>query len=105
EIRELDGLVDGVARLELRNGRIADTDTIGLVTVGSMADALRGDVPGVTFGDHGRHDATGLINSAFVTDGFVIAVEDGAEIARPIELQSVHDGGQSHVRNAVTVGE
>jgi Fe-S cluster assembly protein SufD len=32
-------------------------------------------------------------------------VDDGAEIAGPVELQSLHDGGQVHTRNLVTVGE
>jgi Fe-S cluster assembly protein SufD len=70
-----------------------------------LSDALRADVSGVSLNDHGIHDATGLINSAFVTDGFVINVDDGAKIAKPVELQSLHDGGQVHVRNSVTVGE
>lgn len=101
---DLDGLVAGVSRLVLNNGTIASRASIDGLTATSMADALRADVSGVTLHDHGKHDATGLINSAFVTDGFVLKIEDGAQIDDPVELQSLHDGGQVHTRNLVTVG-
>lgn len=101
---DLDGLVGGTAKLVANNGKIASQESVEGLTVTSMADALRADVSGVTLHDHGPHDATGLINSAFVSDGFIVKVEDGAEIARPVELQSLHDGGQVHTRNLVTVG-
>jgi len=102
---ELERIIEGTARLVLRNGEVAATDPVEGVTVGSMSDALRADVSGVSVYDHGVHDATGLINSAFVTDGFVINVEGGATIAKPVELQTLHDGGQVHTRNSVTIGE
>jgi Fe-S cluster assembly protein SufD len=102
---DLDGLVDGTAKLVLNNGKMAGQESVDGLTATSLADALRADVSGVTLSDHGQYDATGLINSAFVTDGFVIKVDDGAEIAGPVELQSLHDGGQVHTRNLVTVGE
>jgi len=105
EAQDLERIVDGTARLVLRNGQVATMDSVEQLTVGSMSDALRADVSGVSLNDHGIHDATGLINSAFVTDGFVIHVESGAKIAKPVELQSLHDGGQVHVRNSVTIGE
>jgi len=91
-------------RLALSNGRIASEEAVEGLTVSSLADALRADVSGISLSDHGTHDATGLINSAFVSDGFVVKIEDGAEIARPVELQSLHDGGQVHTRNIVAIG-
>ncbi|MCK5749582.1 MAG: Fe-S cluster assembly protein SufD [Oricola sp.] len=105
EAQDPERIVDGAARLVLRNGKVAATESVESLTVRSMSDALRADVSGVTMNDHGVHDATGLINSAFVTDGFVINVESGAKIAKPVELQSLHEGGQVHVRNSVTIGE
>jgi Fe-S cluster assembly protein SufD len=101
---DLDSLVDGTARLALNNGKIANQDSVDGLTVTSLADALRADVSGLTLNDHGKFDATGLINSAFVTDGFIVKVDDDAEIAGPVELQSLHDGGQVHTRNHVTIG-
>jgi len=101
---DLDSLVEDTARLVLNNGKIASQESVDGLTVTSLADALRADVSGVRLNDHGQHDATGLINSAFVTDGFIVKVDDGAEIGHPVELQSLHDGGQVHTRNHVTVG-
>lgn len=105
EAQDLERIVDAAARLVLRNGKVSVTESVEQLTVNSMSDALRADVSGVSMNDHGIHDATGLINSAFVTDGFVINVESGAKIAKPVEMQSLHDGGQVHVRNSVTIGE
>lgn len=101
---DLDGLIEGTSLFVLNNGKIAATGTVEGLSAASLADALRADVSGVKLGDHGKYDATGLINSAFVTDGFVVKVEDGAEIAAPVEFQSLHDGGQVHTRNLLTVG-
>ena len=98
---DLESLVEDTIRLVLNNGAIADEGAAEGLTVASMADALREDG---SLSDHGMYDATGLINSAFVSGGFVVTVEDGAEIAKPVELQSLHDGGQVHTRNIVTIG-
>ena len=97
-------LVGQAARFVLKNGKIASSDDVAGVSVTSMADALRADISGVALNDHGAHDATGLINSAFVTDGFVVTVDEAASVDRPVEMQSLHGGGQVHVRNSVTVG-
>ena len=105
EAQDLERIVDAAARLVLRNGKVSATESVEQLPGNSMSDALRADVSGVSMNDHGIHDATGLINSAFVTDGFVINVESGAKIAKPVEMQSLHDGGQVHVRNSVTIGE
>lgn len=53
----------------------------------------------------GADDAVGAINAAFVADGVSVTVDAGAEIAAPIELQNVHDGGQAHGRLATSVGQ
>jgi Fe-S cluster assembly protein SufD len=102
-VDDLDSLVDSATRFVLKNGKIAEEGSVEGISAGSLASALRADVSGVSLGDHGAHDATGLINAAFVTDGFVITAQEGAEIARPVELQSLHGGGQVHTRNVVTI--
>ncbi|TCD12412.1 Fe-S cluster assembly protein SufD [Oricola cellulosilytica] len=103
-VSEIKTLTKGIPSFVLKNGMIADVASVDGVSVTSMADVLRADISGVKPADHGVHDAVGLINSAFVTDGFVMKVDDGFVAASPIELQSLHDGGQTHTRNAVTVG-
>lgn len=101
---DLDVLVPGAHRFVVKNGKIASTSDVEGLRAQSVADALQADVSGVKLGDHGAHDAVGLINSAFVTDGFAMTVSDGATIEAPIELQSLHAGGQVHTRNSVTFG-
>lgn len=49
-------------------------------------------------------DAIGRINAAFVRDGFVLDIPAGAEIEAPVEIQSIHAGGQVHTRFPVRVG-
>ena len=50
-------------------------------------------------------DAIGRINAAFVRDGFTLDIPADAEIEAPIEIQSIHTGGQVHTRFPVTIGE
>ncbi len=48
------------------------------------------------------------LNTAFMTDGLVIAVADGAEIDRPVELVHIAEGqpaASTSVRHLVTVGK
>lgn len=49
-------------------------------------------------------DAIGRINASFVRDGFVLDIPADAEIEAPIEIQSVHAGGQVHTRFPVRIG-
>ncbi len=49
-------------------------------------------------------DAIGRINAAFVRDGFTLEIPADAEIEAPIEIQSIHTGGQVHTRFPVTIG-
>lgn len=65
------------------------------LTDGSLAPALVA---------YGSDDAIGALNTAFVADGYFVDIEAGAQIEKPIELQNVQAGGQSHVRLPVRVG-
>ena len=53
---------------------------------------------------YGADDAIGAINTAFVADGYFVDIADGAELEKPIELQNLQAGGQTHVRLPVRVG-
>lgn len=63
---------------------------------GSFAPAL--DLQGVD-------DAIGALNTAFVADGVFVDIAAGTELDRPLELQNVQAGGQTHVRLPVRVGD
>ncbi len=62
---------------------------------GSAADALS---------PIGDDDAVGRINSGFVTTGFNIAFEPGAELSKAVELQVLSGAGHLHGRFNVTFG-
>ncbi|MBR2686964.1 MAG: Fe-S cluster assembly protein SufD [Aquamicrobium sp.] len=66
------------------------------LTDGSFAPAL--DL-------YGADDAIGALNTAFVADGVFVDIADGIELEKPIELQNVQAGGQSHIRLPVRIGK
>ena len=100
----LDPLIEGTARFCLINGHLVERADVDGLMVETMADSLRADVGGVSLDVPDADDAIGAINSAFVTDGLRLSVADDTAIAAPIEIQSIHDGGQVHIRHQVTVG-
>ena len=67
----------------------------GMLADGSFAPALD---------RYGTDDAIGALNAAFVADGWFVDVAAGAVVEKPVELQNVQAGGQSHVRLPVRVG-
>ncbi|MGR6430708.1 Fe-S cluster assembly protein SufD [Rhizobium sp. PAMB 3174] len=81
----LDGAIDGVSIKAYSTALASGTAAEGL----SVSDA---------------DDAIGRINGAFVRDGLIVEVSGGADIGEPIELQSVHAGGQVHGRIVATFG-
>ncbi|TIO38545.1 MAG: Fe-S cluster assembly protein SufD, partial [Mesorhizobium sp.] len=44
------------------------------------------------------------LNTAFVADGYFVDIADGTELEKPIELQNLQGGGQTHVRLLARVG-
>ncbi|WP_421850696.1 Fe-S cluster assembly protein SufD [Oricola sp.] len=101
---DAEGLLPSAKCFVVKNGKVAQFANVDGVNATSMADALRADISGVSIGDHGVHDAIGMLNSSFLTDGFLLSIADGAQIGEPLELQALHGGGQVHGRNAVTIG-
>jgi Fe-S cluster assembly protein SufD len=54
-----------------------------------------------------RYDAALALNTAFLDDGVVIEVADGAKIARPVHILHVHNGGASstYARALIVAGK
>ncbi|TKB42736.1 MAG: Fe-S cluster assembly protein SufD, partial [Mesorhizobium sp.] len=48
--------------------------------------------------------AIGALNTAFVADGYFVDIADGTQLEKPLELQNLQAGGQTHVRLAIRVG-
>jgi Fe-S cluster assembly protein SufD len=101
----LPSVIEGSVVLPIRNGMAADkAPEIDGVMVARVKDKLADGTYAPALGPQGVDDAVGALNTAFVADGYFLDIAEGAEIARPIELQNLQAGGQSHVRLPVRVG-
>lgn len=107
---------DKARRLVIANGRyrpeLSDLNNIepGL-SIFSLATALEvGDstvLSALKLEDTIATNTAVALNTAFMTDGLVIAVADGAEVERPVELVHIAEGqpaASTAVRHLVTVG-
>lgn len=99
-----DPLLDAARLFVLINGELTERANIKDLQVEAMADSLRADVGGVELSDVDDDDAVRAINTAFVTDGLRLTVAEQAQIEAPIEIQSIHNGGQVHTRHQINVG-
>ena len=97
-------LIDDAAVLRVLNGKAEGKDRIDGVKVERFRDVLLSGGKAATMTPHDGDDAVGAVNAAFAADGFVLTIDDGAEVAAPIELQNLQAGGQAHARFAVTAG-
>ena len=98
-------LIEGSTVLKVLNGVSAkgkmSTDCI---TVQRLEEKLQDGSFAPALELRGADDAVGAINAAFVADGFFVDLAAGVVLDQPIELQNVQDGGQTHVRFPVRVG-
>jgi Fe-S cluster assembly protein SufD len=99
-------VLNGSAVFAILNGVSSDkTDRVEGVTVTRVADKLIDGSFAPALEPRGFDDAVGALNTAFVADGYFVDIADGIELARPIELQNIQAGGQTHVRLPVRVGD
>ncbi|TJV41817.1 MAG: Fe-S cluster assembly protein SufD, partial [Mesorhizobium sp.] len=98
-------VVEGSAVLPVLNGvSSAKMPEIEGIAVQRLSEKLTdGSIaPGLDL--YGADDAIGALNMAFVADGYFVDIADGTELDKPIELQNLQAGGQTHVRLSVRVG-
>lgn len=104
--RAVAALVAGSTVLPVLNGaaggRVA---SVAGAAVTPLADKLADGSFAPALDPRGEDDAIGALNAAFVADGWFVDVEAGAELAAPLELQNVQDGGQVHARFALRLGD
>jgi Fe-S cluster assembly protein SufD len=94
------------------NGRVRpDLSAIGElprgVWLGSVSDTidLRPDLLRLDTTDSLGKQPFASLNAALFTDGFVLAIEPGIVLTRPVEILYLGDGtGASHVRNTIAMG-
>lgn len=97
-------LIDGSNRQIVANGRAETNDAPEGVSIERLAKLFPEGALSDQLAPADADDAVGAINAAFVSDGFSIAVAEGAHVEKPIELQNLHAGGQAHSRFAISVG-
>ncbi len=96
--------VDGVYSAELSSKLEAD----GPVGVAPLAEALASGLASLTAeGVDVGQNAVLALNAAFVTDGAVVTLAEGAELAKPLMIVNVRAAAEAQstaVRNVVSVG-
>lgn len=98
-------IVEGSAVLAILNGKSdAKTPAVDGVAVERLSEKLTDGSIAPGLDPYGSDDAIGALNTAFVADGYFVDIADGAELEKPIELQNLQAGGQTHVRLPVRVG-
>ncbi|ESX09029.1 Fe-S cluster assembly protein SufD [Mesorhizobium sp. M0179] len=103
--KTLTPIVEGSAVLAVLNGvSSAKFHAIEGVTVQRLSEKLTDGSIAPGLDPYGSDDAIGALNTAFVADGYFVDITDGAALEKPIELQNVQAGGQTHVRFPVRVG-
>lgn len=103
-VDQLKPLLSNCDVLRISNGQTDDPATIDGVSVSRVADLLnRGDLESALH-PRGSDDAVGQLNAAFVSSGFAVEIAANHTIEKPIELQNLHSGGQTHVRFPIQAG-
>ena len=102
--RSVEPLIADSAVLRIQNGKTAGKDRVDGVAIERFRDLLLAGGPAAAMAPQDGDDAVGAVNAAFVADGFSLAIDAGAEIATPIEVQNLQAGGQAHARLSVTAG-
>ncbi len=103
-VTAVESLVAGSQVISLCDGRLVSDRTPDGVSCAAFRDALKSGEASDGMVARDTDDVIGRINGAFVTDGCRLAVDDGLELDTPLEIQSVHGGGQAHTRLPVVIG-
>ena len=97
-------LVDGSSVLALIDGEAQDGTAPDGVTVAHYRHALSQGIAAQRMVLHDADDLIGRLNGAFANDGISLTVADKTTLDRPLELQSIQGGGQSHSCFPVAIG-
>ena len=85
------------------NGKTLDAPQVQSITTKRVADELANEHFTLK-PDISDDDFVGQVNTAFVTDGWLLEVAEGTKIADPVELQMINPGGQAHAYSQIKVG-
>ncbi|WP_455482509.1 Fe-S cluster assembly protein SufD [Bartonella sp. B35(2025)] len=92
------------AVFSIENGKTLKQSKITSITVERLIDALEKNYENIdqVISDE---DFIGQLNTAFVTDGWLIQIPENTKLDAPIELQNIQIGGQSHIFSNIKIGE
>lgn len=91
-------LVSGSTVLPVLQGEAGEPAFIEGAHVQPFMDQLASGYSADLLAERGSDDLIGRLNGAFVSDGFALEVGDDVELALPVEIQAVQDGGHAHTR-------
>lgn len=97
-------LLAGTPIAATSNGWSLDAKAPEGVSLTPVRDALADGSLALQLKTRGFDDTIGQINAAYVSDGFVVSIDDGTELQEPLELQNIQKSGQGHTRFPVRIG-
>ena len=98
---DIAALLDDGAVIHGRSGEVEGTLPAG-IEIRSAAARMR---DGTLFASPGKAwDTIGQLNAAFANGGVTVDIAPDASVGKPVELRLLAAGGQSHLRNVVSVG-
>lgn len=104
-VRAPDPILEGSGLVTLINGAISGKPSLAEgVSFASLAEKLTDGSAAAELKTYGSDDTIGAINAAFVADGVALDIAAGTELEKPVELQNLQAGGQTHVRMVVNAG-
>lgn len=104
-VKAPDPVLEGSGLVTLINGAISGKPSLAEgVSFTALAEKLADGSVAARLGTYGSDDTIGAINAAFVADGVSLDIAAGTELGKPVELQNLQAGGQSHVRMIVNAG-
>ncbi|WP_343314358.1 Fe-S cluster assembly protein SufD [Brucella sp. BE17] len=97
-------LLAGTPIVATSNGWSLDTKVAEGVSLTPVRDALADGSLALQLKTRGFDDTIGQINAAYVSDGWMLAIDDGTKLEEPLELQNIQKTGQGHSRFPVRIG-
>jgi Fe-S cluster assembly protein SufD len=97
-------LIEGSAVFGVVNGAASWSTEVEGLSVAKLADRLAAGDETHLGGEPAADDLIGRVNRAFVSDGWVMELAAGAGPRKPLELQILHGGGQTHTRCVFRAG-
>lgn len=96
------GLLSENIVFSIKNGKTFTQSTEENIIATRLADALEENSVKI---DQiiSKEDFVGQLNTAFVTDGWLLNIPENTKLRLPIELQNIQMGGQSHIFSNVKI--